>query len=284
MATRNKKSGGVNINVPSQPVGRLIDVVAGVLSPFAEKGRLRADQIRLQREDVLIEIAKKAKERLAVETTPIKPIPNKILVPLLEAASNEDIDDTYMVDMWARLLASATKESKTEPRYIGILKELRKQQAEALFTLATNQRGSVTDFAGSLLGAPVDCDPIFALHYVDRFLGANFSRDRGKQPLDLREVQSVASEVLNRPGSCIVALLQFYRFEELTAPPYNLTSSQSGLDLEILASMGLCRRVNEHRSGPDAYELYLTYYYITHLGVDFLTCCCPELFDNTEGP
>jgi hypothetical protein len=57
---------------------------------------LKADQIRLQREDVLIEIAKKAKERLAIEKQPIKPIPNKILVPLLEAASNEDIDDTCL--------------------------------------------------------------------------------------------------------------------------------------------------------------------------------------------
>jgi hypothetical protein len=96
MPARSKKVTGVSVTVPSKPVGRLIDAVTGIISPFSEKGRLKADQIRLQREDVLIEIAKKAKERLAIEKQPIKPIPNKILVPLLEAASNEDIDDTCL--------------------------------------------------------------------------------------------------------------------------------------------------------------------------------------------
>src|SRR5262245_14313611 len=135
----NKRAGGVNVSttIPSKSSGRLMDALTDIIRPFSEARGLKADRIRLQREDVLIEIAKKARARLVIEKEPIKPIPNKILVPLLEAASNEDIKDDYMVEMWTKLLVSAAKDMGVQPRYVGIMRELGGRQAQILHRLAT---------------------------------------------------------------------------------------------------------------------------------------------------
>ena len=63
---------------------RLTDVIR----PFTEKRGLRADQIRLQREEVAIEIAKRAHQRLTIPGTKIKPIPNKGLVTFFEKSGS----------------------------------------------------------------------------------------------------------------------------------------------------------------------------------------------------
>jgi hypothetical protein len=57
----------IKANIPSQAVGRLLDALTDAIRPFTEERGLRADQMRLQREDVLLEIAKKARARLAIE-------------------------------------------------------------------------------------------------------------------------------------------------------------------------------------------------------------------------
>jgi Abortive infection alpha len=277
MPPRSKKGSGVTVTIPSKPVGRLIDALADSIRPFTEARGLKADQIRLQREEVAIEIAKRAKERLAIEKTPIKPIPNKILVPLLEAASNEDIDDTYMVDMWAMLLASGAKDTNVEPRYIGILKELRKKQAKVLHALATNKREAVDDFAASLLDAPGASDPDIILRHLDDLLDNAYGEiGAGKQP-DMARIQDILSSMLNHPGCCIGLLRQYYEDIEVTAPESLFSTVKCAIDLEILASLGLCRRVSEYRCGPNMYDIYLEYHYITFMGLDFLSYCCPDL-------
>ncbi|HKF96322.1 MAG TPA: hypothetical protein VKB96_17365 [Gammaproteobacteria bacterium] len=63
----------VKAEVPATSAGRFVDAVTDVFRPFSERRGLRADQIRLQREDVLIEIAKKARQRLELEQQPITP-------------------------------------------------------------------------------------------------------------------------------------------------------------------------------------------------------------------
>jgi hypothetical protein len=50
----------VSTEIPAQSTGRLVDAITDIFRPFSKRQGLKADQIRLQREDVLIEIAKKA--------------------------------------------------------------------------------------------------------------------------------------------------------------------------------------------------------------------------------
>jgi hypothetical protein len=46
----------ISTEIPSQSSGRLLDTVTDMFRPFAERRGLKADLIRLQREEVLIEI------------------------------------------------------------------------------------------------------------------------------------------------------------------------------------------------------------------------------------
>lgn len=97
----------IKAEIPSSSAGKLIDALTDSLRPFTEKRGLKADEIRLQREDVLLQIAQKAKLRAEVEQAPIKPIPLRFLVPLLEKASWTDFGDEELTNMWANLLFSA---------------------------------------------------------------------------------------------------------------------------------------------------------------------------------
>jgi hypothetical protein len=128
----------IKAEVPASSAGRFLDTLTDLIRPFSEKRGLRADQIRLQREDVLIEIARKAMARLAIENAEPKPLPNKFLVPFLEAASLEDLRDVNLTEMWANLLANASTNSEsTNPAFINILKEITSEEAllfEYIFT------------------------------------------------------------------------------------------------------------------------------------------------------
>src|SRR4051812_36499349 len=91
--------------VPASSMGRLVDALTDAIRPFTEARGLKADQIRLQREEVLIEVARRARKRLQIEGITPQPITTKTLVPLLEKASLEEPDDEEMIERWAQLLA-----------------------------------------------------------------------------------------------------------------------------------------------------------------------------------
>jgi hypothetical protein len=114
LAARADAKLNIHAKVPEKSTGRLLDALTDIIRPFSEARGLRGDQIKLQRESVAIEIAKRARARLAVERAKIEPVSGKILVPLIEAASNEEPDDSYMMDKWANLLASQRLFSATE--------------------------------------------------------------------------------------------------------------------------------------------------------------------------
>ncbi|MGH8610676.1 MAG: hypothetical protein ACREYF_01165, partial [Gammaproteobacteria bacterium] len=95
----------VKTEIPPESSGRLVDALVDIIRPFSEKRGLRADLIRLQREEVAIAIALKAVERLRITGSTPQSIPNKILVPMLEKASLEE-PNSELIDRWANLLAS----------------------------------------------------------------------------------------------------------------------------------------------------------------------------------
>ena len=123
----------IQARIPSKAAGRLTDALTDIIRPWSEGRDLRADQIRLQREEVLLRIVKTAKKRIEIEKKPIRSIPNKTLVPFLEKASLENARDRTMIDMWTNLLASAaTSEQPNAPRYVSILSEINGKQARLL--------------------------------------------------------------------------------------------------------------------------------------------------------
>ncbi len=122
----------IKTNIPSRAVGRLLDALTDAIRPFTEERGLRADQMRLQREDVLLEIAKKARARLAIEEAEPGPIANKFLVPFLERASLE-AEASSLTDWWAALLVTASKNSSAQkPIYVDILSKIGGEDAQFL--------------------------------------------------------------------------------------------------------------------------------------------------------
>ncbi len=122
----------VKAEIPASSAGRFVDAITDIFRPFSEGRGLRADQIRLQREDVLIEIAKKARARVEIENKPTKPIPNKFLVPYLEKGSLED-QHSELMQAWANLLVEAAQ--NFDPKlnvYTDILSKINGKDADFL--------------------------------------------------------------------------------------------------------------------------------------------------------
>ena len=70
----------IKAKLPAKSTGRLLDARADIIRPFTERRGLRADQIRLQREEVAIQVAELAKKRIEAERIATHPIPTKGLV------------------------------------------------------------------------------------------------------------------------------------------------------------------------------------------------------------
>lgn len=123
----------IKTEIPASASGRLVDAITDIIRPFSEKRGLKADLIRMQRDEVAFIVLQRAHQRVEEMNAPIKPIPNKGLVQLLEHASLEEADDGTMVSMWASLLANAAIQGDPSlPRFVRILSEMNGAQARLL--------------------------------------------------------------------------------------------------------------------------------------------------------
>src|SRR5271169_5661654 len=138
IAARAEAKLEVKAEVPAESTGRLLDALTDIIRPFSESRGLRADTLRLQREEVAIQIAQLAQNELPSEKGNVGPVPTKILVPLIEKGSCEDPNDSEMLDRWANLLASASLKIAVQPRFVGILGELAGSQAQCIEHIAFN--------------------------------------------------------------------------------------------------------------------------------------------------
>ncbi len=133
----------VRTTIPAKSTGRLLDALTDVIRPLTERMGLKADLIRLQREEVALKVAMLAAERVKREKMPITPIPTKTVTRLLEAASLEDLDDETMIRLWANLLASSALGTQNNvPRYVSILSDINGQQARLIQDIFT-RRGKI---------------------------------------------------------------------------------------------------------------------------------------------
>jgi hypothetical protein len=122
-----------------------------LISPITEWAGLRGDELRhkrdllrLQRESVLTTIVSQARRQLASENKPIKPVPNKFLVPFLERASLED-DDSELCRRWSDLLVSATTAyDPSMVRFASVLSEIGPGEVDLLVRLVRKCRGTLS--------------------------------------------------------------------------------------------------------------------------------------------
>ncbi len=167
LSARASLEAKVSTEIPPQSTGRFVDAVTDLFRPFAERQGLKADLIRLQREDVLIEIAKKVHHRLKIENATPSPVPTKFLIPFLEKASLED-KDGYLIDRWADLLTSSSMHPESaHPRFVQILSELGGAEARLLRDIALFKADNVKEVEPQLdthtfVGLPDNFRRVFA--------------------------------------------------------------------------------------------------------------------------
>ncbi|MEN3794097.1 hypothetical protein [Fulvimarina sp. MAC3] len=134
--------------VPPSSMGRLVDALTDAIRPFTEQRGLNADRVRLQREEVLIEIAKKARQRLEIEGRKIDPIPLRVLHPLLEKASLTENEDEIFIETWANILYSASRYKR--PNHLIFIDLLSKLDAPHLryleYLCDTDRKGPADEF------------------------------------------------------------------------------------------------------------------------------------------
>ena len=122
----------IKTEIPKEDTGRLVAALTDVIRPFTEARGLKADLLRLQREDVLMEIAWKARQRAEIEHISLNAVPTKLLVPFMEKASTEDADPK-MHDRWAALLISASK--SYQAKHLSFVDILSRMSSEELTVL-----------------------------------------------------------------------------------------------------------------------------------------------------
>jgi hypothetical protein len=274
IAARAEAKLNVKAEVPSKSVGRLVDALTDTIRPFTEARGLKADILRLQREEVAIEIARLARQKILIEEgKEIVPVPAKILVPLMEKGSCEDIADNEMIDSWANLLASAAVgERRVEPRFVGILGELSGSQAATLEKIAFNSSSEVMLPYLNFADSPAQ---------QGRFaISSSIAKIRQENLTTLSKLDQYGDalvEFLTRPGTWInfitiyVNDLSDYQFDQHNVPP------NEGLDFSVLESLGLIEEVYFEElsiKGPKKVRTEVLYHHLTMLGVHFCEACC----------
>jgi hypothetical protein len=128
-----KASFDVSTEIPSEVSGGLVSALTDIIRPFTEDRGLKADRIRLQRMDVAIQIAQKARQIAEIENLPLNPVPTKLMVPFLEKASTEEPEDETMQARWAALLLSASKSYQAKHlTFVDILSRLSADELKVL--------------------------------------------------------------------------------------------------------------------------------------------------------
>jgi hypothetical protein len=270
--TKKDKASGITISVPVKSAGRLVDAFTDMLRPFSESRGLKADQIRLQREDVAIEIARRARRRLEIEKAPLQAVRPKILVPLIEAASTEDLTDDYMIERWANLLASSSRDDSVEPRFVGLLRELNGRQAMLLESVARNNFESFANADALLEDAALTLDANNTRRFINNLFREKFSKP------ELSEVFRDIAEELDRPGCAIMDILIFVDDKMWSIDNKEgafLKGMVNELDMEILVSLGLCKKVQFYYITKFKHDIEIIYYHITELGIQFFQSCQP---------
>jgi hypothetical protein len=139
MAKKRREFSSVNVDVsakieakteiPSTASGRALEAIVDLISPITEGAGFIGDKISLARQKTLIEIAKETKRRLQMLNKKTNPIPTKFLIPIVEKASLEDVEDQKLIRMWANLIATAaTDDVELLGQYATILSEITSKQ------------------------------------------------------------------------------------------------------------------------------------------------------------
>lgn len=258
-----KASAELKAEVPSKSMGRLVDALTDAIRPFTETRGLRADQIRLQREDVLIQIAEKARNRATIEGSQLLPVPPKMLVPFLEKASLE-IDDEELKERWASLLlAASTAYESLLLSFVDILSRISSQEAKLLEEVYDGTKDipmvGVQDYIESnRIRVETNCRKLNTMVL-----------ERGKHEKLFFDFVTETPLTLGR------ILGGNTRSQRDTIQHQNYPKERRRTYFDSVSILERERLVQLQTASPEGSGIRVRYFDITYLGIKFLTACKP---------
>lgn len=262
--------------IPSSSMGRLVDAITDAFRPFTETRGLRADQIRLQREETLIEIARLTAKRMEIEQQTPQPVRPRVLVPLLEKASLADPDEETLIEAWSSLLQSASvNPNPNHAIFVDVLSKL-----DALHI-------NFLDFIMNYEGVPRDMFLEREPQEMQYFLQASYKatiEDRNILMASESEAVNLLSaellDFLRVPGCGQIAGGASMRVGTPEAAHYEF---ESAIDLKVfpeaiynaLEGLSLLTRHHVVHLSDDAYA-WFDYCRLTMFGLEFFEACHPS--------
>jgi len=279
-------SAGVNLKaeitteIPSDSSGRLLDALTDIIRPFSEKRGLRADLIRLQREQVAVEIARIARARIEAEGREPESIPNRVLVPLLERSSLVEIEDRVLISAWAEILSNASgSDDPNLPVFVDTLGKLSAAHLNVLVLMYNNNEAykfgdCSIDFRESFIKFKIS--KIEKEVFINKKIKDEHIKRFGEKIDDHMCVSGVS--VLGGSISCDPDIKKEMYFEFETQ--YLLTPDMNESIFGALCALNLLERV--YLEGKLEFDwgnidYWVDYVVFTDFGVGFFDACNPEI-------
>lgn len=268
-----------------------VEAITDIVRPLTEWAGLKGNRLRLQREEVALEIAKRASDRIKAQKAPRTPIPTKTVVRLLESGSLEEPTDDTMIDMWANLLASAAHDQNAAaPRFISILEDLNGDQAQQLkdvllgkIQLQFLKEEPIIEFVPPISERVlIRSAKKMTATSCSYLLKRNLLRPNQDNPID--GAIGALRKILARPGLAIDSLWLSSGTQD-RAPREILDSNyrvhKEEVDKDILTTMGLLTREKVelfplHHTRNEV-MLSFSYFRITPLCISFFNAVNPDL-------
>ncbi len=259
--------------IPQSSMGRLVDAFTDAIRPFTESRGLKADQIRLQREDVMIEIAQKAQRRLAIDGSTPNAIPPRILVPLIEKASLSDPDDADLLEAWSNIMASASKDVRANHiLFIDILSKLDAKHLEYLEFLAQPNANSrpIDEFLRIAREDLREISKSVIASILDE--GPEYPEEDGSDLLTERLGNAVRTR-----GSCLIAG-GMSRSHGKNTTSYEISSERDfSVHPEMISGalehLNIIERVSFRNGEYAGIDLWMDYHAFTLFGLEFFYAC-----------
>jgi hypothetical protein len=250
-----------------------------LLSPITHWAGLKGDQLahkrqllRIQQEETLAEIARRAMPRIEALRKPIKPVPAKFLVPFLEKASLEE-PDSRLVELWASLLVSAAKDYNPHfVHFANIISQLSAPQAK-IFEAMIGPEGPHAVF--------VSLESAMNFEFLHNFL-QEFVRERFEaypsQPSNVDEMWRFMEDLLEIQGIEI----EHIDIDDLSEkapyvgglPAYSGFKDDLQTDFLILETLRLIKYVDTgFFDVADRWRVKVMFYHVTPLGITFAKAC-----------
>lgn len=235
------------------------------------------DKVRVYRQLSLMKSIKRANEIAASEGLQLAEPPLKFLVPFMEECSLESPDDSKMIEMWARLLASSSSNYESDCHlFIRILREITPDEARLIDYMCSPKSADLNSHLSDV-----------GFDWHDSFVYARLQRiiESLEEPLnkntDFSFIMSEFYKESEERGTLIYFFLickgeegKTYLSEEI------LTSGRGPIDddykrssIAILKSLGLLGDYRSPEFWFGNYVFEVNAYYITELGYHFIEAC-----------